>query len=121
MSKKVFNSTYDVLYHYCSLGEVKIRFYQKYSGELYPDFYFGDKVLQEELFTPISLWFFGGNGEIPWTGVSLVFNNDYGELEYDFEDCNIDEEYYSDWEDEGREYLLDVEKLKDNEKNILKD
>lgn len=121
MSKKVFNSTYDLLNHFCSLGRVEIRFYQIYSSELNPEFYFGDKNLHEELFTPISLWFEDGDGSIPWTGVSLVFNNDYGELEFDFEDCNIDEEHYSDWEDEGREYLLDVEKLKDNEKYILKD
>ena len=121
MSKKVFNSTYDLLNHFCSLGSVEIRFYQKYSSELYPEFHFGDRNLHEELHVPIWLWFTDGDGVIPWSGFSLVFNNDCGELEYDFEDCNIDEEYYSDWEDGEHEYLLDVEKLKDNEKYILKD
>jgi|TARA_B110000090_G_C13105139_1_gene340108 hypothetical protein len=121
MSERVFNSTYDLLNHFCSLGRVEIRFYQKHSSELYPEFYFGDKKIHEELHVPIWLWFTDGDGEIPWTRVSLVFDNEYDELVFDFEDCNIDEEYYPDWDDEVDEYLLDVEKLKDNKKYILKD
>lgn len=119
MNKVVFNSTYDVLFHFCSIGRVEIRIFQKFSSELYPEFYFGDEKLHKELFVPIMLWFFDGDGVIPWTGVSLVFNNDYGELSFEFEDGTIDDEYYSDWDSELNEYLLDVGKLKDGKKYAL--
>jgi hypothetical protein len=94
---------------------VKIRFYQKISFELYPEFYFGDEILQEKLFTPISLWFLTeGEGTLPWSDVSLVFSIQSNELEVEFDECVIDDVFYSHIENEDNfEYLLDVNKLKD--------
>ena len=108
------NSTYDLLSYYCSMGEVEIRFFQKYSSQLSVEFSFGNELLQEKLYPTIWLWFTTGEGEIPWSDVTLVFSLSDGELNFDFIDCEIDEEYFPHWDGEVDEYLLDVEKLKDS-------
>lgn len=111
---KKFLSTYDLLVYLCSKSEIRIRFYQKHSTELYSEFCFGDKRLQEDLFIPINLWFGDGDGECVWSSIDLVFNTDYGELSLDYENEEIDEEYFLEYEDDGDGYLLDVNKLKDS-------
>lgn len=120
MSQKVFNSSYDLLDHFCSRGSVEIRFYQKFSSHLYPEFNFGYKELHEALHVPIWMWFTEGDGIMPWTGVSLVFSNTHGELEFKFKDANLDEEY-SDWDEQIDEYLLNVKNLKDGRRYMLQD
>ena len=112
---KKFLSTYDLLVYLCSKSEIRIRFYQKHSLQLYPEFSFGDIELQKNLFSPISFWLGDGDGECVWSSVDLVFNTDHGELNLDYENEEIDVECFPEYEDNGEEYLLDVNKLKDGE------
>lgn len=105
------NSTYDVLMHFCKDKEISIRFYPKYSSELYPDFSFGSEDLIRQLFTPIGVWFRSGSGTFPWSEMTLVFSVYNDSLGMSYRECVIDEEYYD--PDDEYEYLLDVERLKD--------
>ena len=114
MIKKTFNSTFDLIYYYCSLGKVQVRLYQKFSTVLYPEFLFGNEELQKDIHVPFYLWFIDGEGEIPWSDFIIEFYIDEGSLHYTFEDCRLDEEYYSDYDEEEHEYLLDVQELKDD-------
>ncbi len=107
-----YSSTYDLLLDLCSKSEIRVRFDQRYSTELYPDFFDLETKLQETLNTPISIWFTSGDGQCIWSSVDLVFTIFDNELCVCSENEEIDTEYFS--ENEESDYLLDVNKLRDS-------
>ncbi len=113
---KTFHSTYELLAHFCSIGSVEIRFYQRDSSAMFPVLNFGSPEVQSQLHANIFIWFTSGDGAMPWNDVCLVFNHEDDELSFRFTEAILDEEYYADWDENFDEYLLDVQALKDGKK-----
>ena len=118
--KNKFESTYDIIKYLCQSNEIRVRFYQKFTTELYPEFDFGNLEINNQLFSPLLRWFLEGYGKNPYEDITIVFKIEDDVLVYKFENERIDDYFFPNWGDsEEDEYLLDIELLKDDNQYLV--
>lgn len=111
-----FESTYAFLVYLCRTikSDLKIELCEKYTTELYPEFFFGSDQVKEQLFSPIMQWFHNGSGVMAMKSCEIIFflsdeglDWKYGNIQFDF-DSYPEYSQLNDW-------LMDIEHLKDGE------